>query len=121
MATLEQIIEEARALSREERRQQREALDREEATMQKAPDITFNRAREQQWVMEHSNEYLGQWVALDGGRLIAHGHDARAVNTSAREAGIQVPFVVRVEAYHEPSMGGWQQVPHDLSFGVLHD
>lgn len=109
MATLEQILEEARALSPEERKQLREALDREEATQQGAlAERSSNRAREQQWVSEHRDEYLGQWVALDGDRLIAHGHDARAVYTSAREAGIRVPFVVRVEAIDEPSMGGWQ-------------
>jgi len=109
MATLEQILEEARTLSPEERRQLREALDREEASSQSAPaEDGSNRAREQQWVAEHRDEYMGQWIALDGDRLIAHGHDARAVYTSAREAGITVPFVVRVEAYDEPSMGGWQ-------------
>lgn len=109
MATLEQILEEARALSPEERRQLREALDREEATQQREQaEGDSTRAREQQWVSEHRDEYMGQWVALDGDHLIAHGHDARVVYTSAREAGIQVPFVVRVEAYEEPSMGGWQ-------------
>lgn len=109
MATLEQILEEARALSPEERRRLREALDREEATQQSAlAENGSDRAREQQWVAEHRDEYMGQWVALDGDRLIAHGHDARAVYSSAREAGIQIPFVVRVEAYDEPSMGGWQ-------------
>lgn len=109
MATLEQILEEVRALSPEERRRLRQALDREEATQASASaENGSNRAREQQWVAQHRDEYLGQWIALDGDHLIAHGHDARAVYTSAREAGITVPFVVRVEAYDEPSMGGWQ-------------
>jgi hypothetical protein len=108
MATLEQILEEARALSPEERRQLREALDREEVQQRSSGVDDSNRAREQQWVAEHRDEYVGQWVALEGDHLIAHGHDARAVYTSAREAGIQIPFVVRVEAYDEPSMGGWQ-------------
>ena len=67
-----------------------------------------NRALEQRWLAEHREEYLGEWVALQGDRLIAHGHDSREVYRAARSAGIGVPFVIRVETYEEPSMGGWQ-------------
>ncbi len=28
-----------------------------------------------EWLRVNSNEYDGEWVALDGGRLIAHGPD----------------------------------------------
>ncbi|MEJ7578666.1 MAG: DUF5678 domain-containing protein [Pyrinomonadaceae bacterium] len=65
------------------------------------------RAREQQWLLEHREQYMNEWVALNGGHLIAHGHDARAVYRAAREAGIAIPFIVRVEPFDEPSMGGW--------------
>ena len=109
MATLEHILEQARSLTPDERRLLREALDREQAIIQSAPvEHASSGAREQLWVSEHRDEYLGQWVALARGRLIAHGHDARAVYRTAREAGINIPFVVRIEPYDEPSMGGWQ-------------
>ena len=29
------------------------------------------------WLAEHAREYVGQWVALDGERLIAHGTDSQ--------------------------------------------
>jgi hypothetical protein len=109
MATLEQILEDARALSPEERRRLREALDREEATAQSTLiGSSSSRALERKWIVEHRDEFLGQWVALDGDHRIANGNDARDVYTSAREAGIAVPFVVRIENNDEPSMGGWQ-------------
>src|SRR5262249_26143142 len=37
------------------------------------------------WLREHSHEYRGQWVALAGDRLIAHGTE-RAVVRAAHEA-----------------------------------
>src|SRR6185503_8925816 len=33
------------------------------------PDST----RELQWLVDHARQYAGQWVALEGDRLIAHG------------------------------------------------
>ena len=35
--------------------------------------------RAMQWIAEHRNEYVGQWVALDGDRLLAAGPSARIV------------------------------------------
>ena len=109
MATLEQIIDEARSLTPEERQQLREALDHEATSVQR-PDMKdqpSNREREQRWVAEHRDEYMGQWVALDGNRLIVHGHDARTVYQAAREAGVIAPFLVRVNPVDELPFGGW--------------
>lgn len=103
MATLEQIIEEARALSPAEKRKLRQALDRE--LEQPAP--VQSRATESAWVNQHRDEYLGQWVAVEGDKLIAHGTNPRQVYLSAREAGISVPFIVRVQKREEAFMGGW--------------
>ena len=106
MATLEQLFEEARSLSPDERRQLRVMLDRiteEEVSSRYAS----SRAREQQWLVEHRDEYIGQWVALEGNRLIVHGHDARAVYEAAREAGIRVPFLMRVKPADQRPFGGW--------------
>lgn len=36
-------------------------------------------SREQRWLRAHESEYRGEWLALDGERLIAHGKDGRAV------------------------------------------
>ena len=61
-----------------------------------------------QWIDEHRAQFAGQWVAMDGARLIASGPDARAVYKEARSQGIEVPFVDKVVAVEpEGIWGGW--------------
>jgi Family of unknown function (DUF5678) len=36
-----------------------------------------------EWLRLHSKEYGGQWVGLNGDRLIAHGPDAQEVYAAA--------------------------------------
>ncbi len=57
------------------------------------PIPTPDRSREMQWLHDHAREYAGQWVALDGDRLIAHGPDAKAVFAAARADGAYMPLV----------------------------
>ena len=75
MATLEQLIEEARRLPPAEKRRLRDALDHE---LQSAPTYRTHE-RERVWIEANRDAFLGQWVALDGGKLLAHGRDARTV------------------------------------------
>lgn len=107
MATLEKVFEEAQALPPDERRKLRDLLDHideKEAVVSRS----FNdRASEQRWIAEHRDEYIGQWVVIEGDRLIVHGHDARTVYEAARKAGITAPYLMRVAPRREPSMGGW--------------
>ena len=103
MATLEQIIDEARTLSPSEKRKLRQALDGE--LEQPAPARSL--VDEDDWIEKHRDEYLGQWVAVEGDCLIAHGTDARQVYLAAREAGIAVPFIERVEKREDAYTGGW--------------
>ena len=56
-----------------------------------------DRSREMQWLHDHAREYIGQWVALDGARLIAHGFDAKAVYAAARADGAYLPMVDSIE------------------------
>ena len=65
------------------------------------------RRGEQRWLREHGKEYEGQWVALNGDRLLSHGNDGRQVLAEARRAGVAVPFVVRVEKADELPFAGW--------------
>lgn len=104
MATLEQIIEEARALSPGEKRKLRQALDRE----LEQPTPLQSRAKESTWIDRHRDEYLGQWVAIEGDTLVAHGANPREVYLAAREAGVNSPFIERVEKRQDAFMGGWQ-------------
>src|SRR6185503_16307703 len=45
-------------------------------------------AKELRWLAEHQREYAGEWVALDGDRLITHGKNAKEVFAIARASGV---------------------------------
>jgi|ERR1700752_2102675 len=107
MATLEQILEEAKKLPLEEQRRLRAALGALESNGDTMPRYRTNE-EERAWIEAHRDEYLGQWVALDGDRLLAHGSDAKKVYDSARQQGITAPYLERVSPKHEAFMGGWQ-------------
>ena len=59
------------------------------------------------WLAEHREEYAGQWVALEGDRLIAAGFNASEVYESARNSGVELPLVVQVEHPDALPFGGW--------------
>jgi Family of unknown function (DUF5678) len=60
---------------------------------QRRPDATLA----MEWLRLHSKEYGGQWVALDGGRLIAHGPDAMEVYAAAEADGAYLPMIKYIE------------------------
>lgn len=62
---------------------------------------------ETRWIAEHGHEYAGEWVALDGNRLIAHGTNAREVYEAARKAGAELPLVVKIDPPDQLPFGGW--------------
>ncbi len=103
MATVEQLLNEARALPVSERRKLRDALARD---LQSKPAYN-TRERERTWIKAHCDEYLNQWVVVEGETLVAHGTDAREVYLAARAAGIKVPFLEQVTLNTEPYMGSW--------------
>jgi hypothetical protein len=61
---------------------------------------------EYEWLRQHRDRYAGQYVALDGDRLVSHGTDGATVLRQAREAGVKAPFISRIEALDEPAWGG---------------
>jgi hypothetical protein len=67
----------------------------------------LNLSRELQWLATHRHEYLGQWVALEGDRLLAHGTNAREVFQQARQAGVASPFIEQILPIDELPFGGW--------------
>ena len=109
-ATLERILNEVKRLTPEERRELREALEREAVCAVVLPPAGVDNdrwEREQRWLDEHREEYLGQWVALEGDRLLASGADGRAVYEAARAAGVRAPLVTRVEPRDALPFAGW--------------
>jgi hypothetical protein len=60
-----------------------------------------------QWLEEHSEEYVGLWVALEGEQLLATGSDGREVYEEALAKGATRPFLVQVESLDGLPFGGW--------------
>jgi Family of unknown function (DUF5678) len=48
---------------------------------------------ENQWLRKNADTYSGQWVALTGNQLVAHGHSASEVFTATRPPGIIEPRI----------------------------
>ena len=117
MATLEQIIDEARSLSPAEKRKLRQVLDLEleqaKGRDRAKPTHTENgddkaRERRLEWLKSHREQYGGQYVALDGDRLIAVGPNYRVAREKALTAGKTNAFVTYLSKPDEiAEMGGW--------------
>ena len=63
--------------------------------------------KEQAWLEQHRQQYIGQWVVLAGDRLIGHGDDPRPLVAQARAEGVRIPFVHFIPEESEPFIGGW--------------
>ncbi len=84
---------------------QREESQREVAgktTPVPEPDPEPNR----RWMREHRREYSGEWIALDGERLIAHGADSQAVFTAAKLDGAYLPLIAYLPPADDPPFIG---------------
>lgn len=63
-------------------------------------------AKELRWLAEHQREYAGEWVALEGDRLITHGKNAKEVFAAARTSGVAMPMVTQVDDPDAPPFAG---------------
>ena len=68
---------------------------------------TNHRRVEFLWLANESGPYAGQWVALDGGRLVAHGTELATVSAAARAAGVDRPLLTHLPPEGELPFGGW--------------
>lgn len=59
---------------------------------QPMPDDT----REMEWVERHKNEYAGQWVALDGDRLIAGSSSRIEISAAIKADRATLPLILRI-------------------------
>jgi hypothetical protein len=57
---------------------------------------TRNRTAEIKWMTRNRTAFAGQWVAVEGDRLVAADADAQKVFAAARAEGIDSPFVVHI-------------------------
>ena len=92
------------ALAADKERQREESRREAEGktTPVPEPDPEPNR----RWMREHRHEYSGQWVALDGERLIAHGADSQAVFAVAKLDGAYLPLIAYLPPADEPPFIG---------------
>lgn len=65
-----------------------------------------DRTRELAWIKEHRHEYAGQWVALDGDRLIAASPIQQEVWDAVKADAEPLPLVDRIPAPDEPPFMG---------------
>jgi len=65
------------------------------------------RLAEMHWLANESGPYSGQWVALDGPRLVAHGPQLAAVSAEAKAAGVADPLFAHVPADNGLPFAGW--------------
>lgn len=105
--TAESILPLIAQLSQPERAKLRVLLDQQAESEQptKAPrdkrlpskPMPANAKDAMNWIAEHRREYAGQWVALDGDRLIAHGNSHDEVWDAAQADDAFLPMVTFVE------------------------
>jgi hypothetical protein len=65
------------------------------------------RRAELQWLAKESGPYAGEWMALDGPVLAAHGEKLASVSAAAEAAGVSEPLFARVPRDRETPFGGW--------------
>lgn len=110
--TIEQAIEIIRQLPPPDREKVRDWIDEEnqkeldekEAKKAESKDEQKKFQLAMKWLDENRQKYSGQWVCLDGDKLISHGPDALQLYEEAREKGIKVPFVEHI--VEEKEYGG---------------
>jgi hypothetical protein len=109
--SFDQIIKSIEQLPAAEQERIRRWLEHREATNGEGNGSQAHTNRSAQslgWLHDHREEYAGQWVALDGDRLIASGSTAREVYLKAKAEGVEIPFVELVTAQEPvPFTGGW--------------
>jgi len=59
------------------------------------------------WLKAHREEYSGQYVALDGDRLVGSGATISEAHAQARKQGVDDPFLVHVSSEIDAPFGGW--------------
>jgi Family of unknown function (DUF5678) len=66
-----------------------------------------DRSKENAWLAEHRDEYAGQWVALDGDRLLGHSKRFKDVAKAADDAGVLDALIFIVEGSRDLPFAGF--------------
>jgi hypothetical protein len=68
---------------------------------------SYGPSLEQQWIKRNGAQYKGEWVVLDGDRLVGHGPNPKEFYDLARAQGVISPYVVEIPSEEELPFGGW--------------
>jgi hypothetical protein len=96
--TFEHAIEIINALPKSEQEKIFEWAEKQKKTIDKS-SVNDEQTKFQlamKWIEKNRQKYLGQWVCLDGEKLIANGNDAVKIYREAKEKGIKIPFVEHI-------------------------
>ncbi len=114
-ATAELILAEIAALPSEEREKLKTLLNRRPATVQDQgmpsvfipPFDAEDATPSLKWIEEHRAEFAGQYVALDGDRLVAHGSAPQEIIAAVRASGLNGLFFTLVQSADAPPFAGF--------------
>lgn len=111
--TLEQVMSDARALLPDDQERLRQWLEEQAGCTarerQRQAQLEEDRTRHElirYWLTENHARYMGQWVALDGDRLIVASENDTEFVAAVRASGVKVPFVTKIEE-EERHFAGW--------------
>ena len=65
------------------------------------------RREEMEWLAQQSASYAGEWVAIQGPRLVAHGAKLADVSAAAKAAGVNDPLFASVPEDPDVPFAGW--------------
>jgi hypothetical protein len=68
---------------------------------------SYGPSLEQQWIVRNGAQYKGEWVVLDGDRLVGHGVNAVEIYNRARTQGVISPYLMEIPLEEELPFGGW--------------
>lgn len=117
-SAFEKVIAEIESLSPDHLLQLRRRLDEKLRALQRLPELPItpriigksqppkDRSKENEWLARHRDEYAGQWVALDGDRLIGHSTRFEDVSRAVKESGIRDALIFIVEGSDAPPFAG---------------
>jgi hypothetical protein len=108
MSLEETILDKVRRLPPAKQEELLRFADGLERSAAARPVSSRDRSSEMKWLHENRPEYVDQWVAVEGDRLIAANADALQVFSAAKAAGIATPFIVHVVPEDPlPFVPGW--------------
>ena len=114
-ATAEVILAEIAALPAEEREKLRTLINRQPSTAngQAMPSVFIppfdagDPAPSLRWIEEHRAEFAGQYVALDGDRLVAHGTEPKEIIAAVRASCLNGLFFTLIPPADAPPFAGF--------------